>query len=301
MVLVHPQRRADAVRERLPSAAFRALRPRQWLKNVLVLGAPFTAGALGDPDVLVAASVAFVAFALVSSSVYLANDARDVEQDRRHPTKRSRPIACGALPLPYACVMSAVLCAAALAVGFVQSTALFVTLLVYLVLQVSYSFGLKDEAVLDLAIVASGFLLRAVAGGVAAGITLSPWFLMVASFGSLFMVAGKRFSELSGLGPGSSTRACLQHYSESYLRFVWGLAAGLTVITYTLWALEHGEQDEHLWAMLSIAPFVLALLRYAVDVDRGVAGAPEDIALGDRALQVLGVAWLALVGLAVYA
>lgn len=301
MVLLQVPRPDGGTRETVLAAAVRGMRPRQWLKNVLVAGAPFAAGTLFRTEVLAATLATFVAFCLVSSGVYLANDARDVEADRRHPTKRFRPIASGALPLTVAWPLAGALAVAGLLLGFRTDSALGITLLVYLALQAAYSGGLKQEAVVDLAIVASGFLLRAVAGGVASDIVLSQWFLLVASFGSLFMVAGKRYSELHALGSDGETRACLLHYSESYLRFVWALAAAVTVICYSLWALEHAEVGAGPWATLSIAPFVLALLRYAVDVDKGVAGAPEDIVLRDRVLQALGASWLLFLGLAVFA
>ena len=144
----------------------------------------------------------------------------------------------------------------------------------------------------------AGFLLRAVAGGVAAPVPLSEWFLLVAAFGSLFMVAGKRYAELqpgrrraAGRGPWSATRA-------SYLRFVWSLAAAVTVIGYCLWAFEvgRGPRTTAVWAELSVAPFVLAILRYAVDVDGGDAGAPEDIVLRrPRAAWCSASLWLVIV------
>ena len=148
--------------------------------------------------------------------------------------------------------------------------------------------------------VASGFLLRGVAGGAAAGIPLSQWFLLVAAFGALFMVAGKRYSELIVVGDAAATRKTLKEYSASYLRFVWSLSAGVTLTTYSLWAFELRKAHPGFpWETLSIAPFVLALLRYAVDVDRGAAGAPEEIVLRDRVLLALGAIWLTFVVLGV--
>ncbi len=155
---------------------------------------------------------------------------------------------------------------------------------------------------IDLAVVSSGFLLRAVAGGVATAIPLSQWFLLVASFGSLFMVAGKRYSELKSLGVDAGTRKSLERYSQSYLRFVWMLAAGTVLVSYSLWAFEN-RGDAWLgvpWTALSIAPFTLALLQYALEIDAGQAGEPEDIVLGDRILQALGVLWLILIAIAVF-
>ena len=281
------------------SGALRGMRPRQWIKNVLVLAAPLAAGQIQHGHVLGRALLAMLCFCLVSSAVYLVNDVRDVEEDRRHPVKSSRPIASGDLPIPVALVLAAVVAVVGLGVGFLVAWQLGVTLAVYLLVQAAYSMGLKHQPVLDLAVVASGFLLRAIAGGTATGIVLSQWFLLVASFGSLFMVAGKRYSEIRSLGADAGTRRSLEYYSESYLRFVWSLAASATVVFYSLWAFtqpQHGFR----WAAISIAPLTLGVLRYAVDVDRGDAGSPEDIVLGDRVLQAIGVVLVVLVALAVF-
>jgi decaprenyl-phosphate phosphoribosyltransferase len=146
-----------------------------------------------------------------------------------------------------------------------------------------------------------GFLLRAIAGGVAAELPISRWFLIVAGFGSLFMAAGKRFSELERSlrdGETSPTRRSLNGYTPAYLRFVWGLAAAVTVTAYCLWAFEVGlDESSTPWAEWSVLPFVLAILRYAVDIDRGSAEAPEDVVLHDRVLLAVGAAWLVLFGL----
>jgi decaprenyl-phosphate phosphoribosyltransferase len=292
--------RAPGFRGSLAWGLVRALRPRQWVKNVLVLAAPLAAGKVFDLDVLGPSALAFVLFCLASSGVYLVNDAIDVEEDRRHPRKRFRPIAAGIVPRPLAFVLAAVLFAVAL-VGAVLLTRpeLAWVLASYVVIQLAYCLGLKNQPVLDLAVVASGFLLRGIAGGVAAGLLLSQWFLLVAAFGSLFMVAGKRYSELVLVG-GSETRRTLEEYSASYLRFVWSLSAGVACTAYSLWAFEMGESQEGVpWSTLSIAPFVLAILRYAVDIDKGAAGAPEEIVLRDRVLLGLGVVWVLAVGLSV--
>ncbi len=283
-----------------PAAALvRAMRPRQWVKNLLVLAAPLAAGAIGDPGVAAATAVAVLAFCLASSAVYLLNDVVDVEADRRHPVKRNRPIASGLLSARTAVTASVVLALASLGLAAVAGWQLVVLLLVYLGLQVAYTVWLKHMTVVDIALVASGFLLRAVAGGVAAELPISQWFLLVAGFGSLFIVAGKRYSELRLLGNDGATRRSLVMYTESYLRFVWGVATGLTIMSYSLWAFREPEIAGVPWHALSIAPFVLAMLRYAVDVDAGRAGEPEEIIWNDRVLQVLGVAWLLLVGVGV--
>jgi decaprenyl-phosphate phosphoribosyltransferase len=280
----------------------RALRPRQWVKNVLVLAAPLAAGEIFNAEVMGPTAVAFVLFCLSASAVYLVNDTIDVEEDRRHPRKRFRPIAAGIVPRWLAVAMAAVLFSVALvtAVLLTRPELAFV-LASYVVIQLAYCVFLKNQPVIDLAVVASGFLLRGIAGGVAAGLLLSQWFLLVAAFGSLFMVAGKRYSELVLVGDAAATRKTLKEYSASYLRFVWSLSAGVAVTAYSLWAFELGEtQDGIPWSTISIAPFVMAILRYAVDVDKGAAGAPEEIVLRDRVLLCLGVLWVATMAMGVF-
>ena len=279
----------------------KTMRPRQWVKNVLVFAAPFVGGDLLTPGIIPKLLIAFVAFSLAASGIYLVNDANDVTADRAHPTKRFRPIAAGIVAPRLAIGVAVVLLLAALGVSLLASRPLAITLAVYVAVQLSYCFWLKHQAVLDICIVASGFLLRAIAGGAATGIPLSQWFLLVAGFGSLFMVAGKRYSELVVLGDEAATRKSLREYSASYLRFVWSTSAGVTVTVYSLWAFEIGRtQDGVPWSTISIAPFVLGLLRHAVDLDRGTAGAPEEVVLNDKVLLVLGTVWLGIVGLGVF-
>jgi decaprenyl-phosphate phosphoribosyltransferase len=284
----------------LARALLEAVRVPQWPKNVLVVAAPLAAGVLVRPDVLVDTAVALVAFILASSGTYVLNDVGDVDGDRLHPDKRHRPIARGDVPLPLATVLGVVLLVSSVvlpaATGYYPLAACIAT---YTVLTTLYSRWLKHEPVVDLAVVAAGFLLRAMAGGLAAGLELSPWFLTVASFGSLYVVAGKRYSELIGLGEeGPRMRPSLQAYSASYLRFVWTLAAGIAVAAYCLWAFEVSvvADAESLapWLALSVAPFVVGVLRYSLTIDQGGAGAPEDILRSDRGLQCIGLVWLAV-------
>jgi decaprenyl-phosphate phosphoribosyltransferase len=278
------------------------MRPRQWVKNLLVLAAPLAAGRLFEPAIIKGAALAFVAFSLASAAVYLVNDVRDVEEDRQHPTKRFRPIAAGELKPATALTLAVVLGVCGLALGFFVSLPLGITIFVYVALQLLYSAYLKHLPVVDLAMVASAYLLRAIAGGVATGIPLSQWFLLVAAFGSLFMVSGKRYSELKSLGSGAGTRRSLTRYSESYLRFAWMMSAVMVLISYSLWAFENrGAGTLGIpWTAISIAPFTLALLQYALEVDAGTAGEPEEVVLKDRVLQGLGLVWLAVISIAVF-
>ncbi len=291
----------EVKRSALP-AWLRAMRPKQWVKNILVFAAPVAAGALFDPRVLINTVWAFVAFSLISASIYLINDIRDVEADRLHPKKRFRPIAAGELGKGPATVLAAITMAISLAIGFWVAPMLGVTLSVYWVLQVGYSMFLKHQPIIDLAMVAAGFLLRAVAGGVASGIQLSQWFLLVACFGSLYMVAGKRYSEMKELGSEAGTRASLERYSLSYLRFVWAISCSIVIMSYSLWTFENPQNPLWgvPWTTISIVPFTLALLRYAMDIDAGNAGEPEDVVLNDRILQALAVLWLIPLGIGIF-
>ncbi|MBH0120697.1 decaprenyl-phosphate phosphoribosyltransferase [Rhodococcus sp. NPDC003382] len=287
--------------QNLPAGIVKAVRPRQWVKNVLVLAAPLAAGSATELDVLGPVALAFVVFCMAASGIYLVNDAMDVEADRAHPTKRFRPIAAGVVPVNLAFGLATVLLVGSIALSFLANWQLAVVMAVYIGIQLAYCFGLKHQAVLDICIVSSGFLIRAIAGGVAAGIPLSQWFLLIMAFGSLFMAAGKRYAELRLANKtGAKIRKSLEYYTETYLRFVWTLSATAVVICYGLWAFERDMVAESNWFAISMIPFVIAILRYAVDVDGGEAGEPEEIALGDRVLQLLAIVWIVVVGGAVY-
>ncbi len=283
----------------LLTGIIKALRPRQWVKNLLVFAAPLAS--LGGTDtydyrtVMAKVSVAFVVFCMAASSIYLVNDARDVEADRAHPTKQYRPIAAGVLPVGMAYGIAVVLAAASLAISWWVTPHLALVMAVYLVIQLAYCFGLKHQAVLDISILSSGFLIRAIAGGVAGGIPLSQWFLLVMAFGSLFMAAGKRYAELQlAQRTGAKIRKSLENYTSTYLTFVWTLSATAVVVCYGLWAFER-DGTTGSWFVISMVPFTVAILRYAVDVDGGMAGEPEEIALRDRVLQLLALAWIGTV------
>lgn len=293
----------------LADGIIKAMRPKQWVKNVLVLAAPMAAGTdvLFEPRTLLDILVAFVVFCMSASAIYLINDARDVEADRAHPTKRFRPIAAGVLPVGLAYVLAVLLIVAAVVVSYTASSGhgLAIVVSVYIVLQLGYCFGWKHQPVIDIALVSSGFMLRAMAGGVAASILLSQWFLLVAAFGSLFMAAGKRYAELKlSLRSGAKIRKSLESYTPTYLRFVWTLAATAVVLSYALWGFGLAQTVESgvaaVWYQVSMVPFTIAILRYAADVDRGEGGAPDEIALEDRTLQLLALAWLFCVAMAVY-
>jgi decaprenyl-phosphate phosphoribosyltransferase len=279
-----------------------AVRVRHWTKNALVLAPLLPAADRLSTHALLGAVVAFVMFCLISSGIYLVNDVVDVQTDRAHPVKRFRPIAAGAVSTRTALGSAAVLLASGLALAAAHSVELLLVAATYVTLLLAYCLWLKREPVVELGIVASGFLLRALAGAVAASIPLSPWFLLAAGFGSLFVAAGKRYAEAQRAHRGAETvRAVVRAYSRSYLRFVWTTAAALVIATYALWAFQVHDQRDSAWSMASTVPFVLAVLRYAINVDAGHAEEPEDIILHDRMLLALGALWAVLLVLAVFA
>ncbi|MFG2330412.1 decaprenyl-phosphate phosphoribosyltransferase [Streptomyces sp. NPDC048604] len=288
----------------VPAGLLRTARPRQWVKNVLVVAAPAAAGRLASWEAAGRLALVFGLFTAAAAAVYLVNDARDADADRAHPVKRRRPVAAGVVPVPLAYTTGAALgLGSALTAAALCNPMTAALLVTYLVMQLAYCVRLKHVLVVDLAVVASGFLMRAMIGGVALGIPLSRWFLITTGFGALFMVAAKRYSEAVRMaGAQGATRALLTRYTPGYLRFVWQLAAGAAVLGYCLWALESGGVAAGTllpWRQLSMVAFILAVLRYAVFADRGAAGAPEDVVLRDRPLAVIGLVWAAMYAMAV--
>jgi decaprenyl-phosphate phosphoribosyltransferase len=205
------------------------------------------------------------------------------------------------VPVPLAYALAVLLAAVSLVISWFTTPNLALVIAIYIAIQLAYCFGLKHQAVLDICIVSSGFLIRAIAGGVAADIPLSQWFLLVMAFGSLFMAAGKRYAELQlAERTGAKIRKSLESYTSTYLRFVWTLSATTLVVCYGLWAFERDRVTDGSWFAVSMIPFTIAVLRYAVDVDGGMAGEPEEIALRDRVLQLLAVALIGTIGAAVF-
>ncbi|WP_442804611.1 decaprenyl-phosphate phosphoribosyltransferase [Streptomyces luteogriseus] len=300
----HEERPAPSHKGGLLGGLLRTARPRQWVKNVLVVAAPAAAGELFSRHALMQLALVFLLFTACAAAVYLVNDARDADADRAHPVKRHRPVAAGQVPVSVAYAVGGCLgVLAPAAAAWLCGPAVAALLTVYLAMQLAYCISLKHVLVVDLAVVTTGFLMRAMIGGLALGIPLSRWFLITTGFGALFMVSAKRYSEAVQMaGKAGATRALLTEYTTGYLRFVWQLAAGVAVLGYCLWAMEEGGVPHTSvlpWRQLSMVAFILAILRYAVFADRGTAGEPEDVVLRDRALALIGVAWVAMYGLAV--
>lgn len=282
--------RGEPQRMSLPVGLLKAMRPKQWAKNVLVFVAPAAAGVLDSAYYVRLTFQGFVAFCLVSSSTYLLNDVLDVRSDRRHPTKRFRPIASGVVPIPLACVASVVLLAAGVAIAALDGRALVGVVVGYAVLTTAYSFWMKTIPVVDLVILSGGFILRLLGGAYAAGVDVSDWFLIVSLFGSLFIAAAKRQAEKMELGDDAADlRPTLGVYTTEYLGLVRGVAAAAVLMSYCLWAVERADEVGGTpWLQLSIVPFLIAVLRYALLVDRGEGAAPEDVILHDSQMQLMG-------------
>ena len=284
----------------------RTARPKQWAKNVLIFAAPGAAGLLSHGTPLLRTLAAFALFCLVSSGTYFLNDAIDARADRQHPTKRFRPVAAGEISVPMAFTSAAILMAAAIGGGTALRWRLGLVLVIYVAVQLAYSLYLKHQPIFDLASVAAGFVLRAIAGAVAIPVPVSQWFLIVATFGSLLMVTGKRVAEHAELGEGRGAhRVTLDAYSQTFLRTVLAIAAGGAIIGYAEWAFSlqtasiHHKADA-IWYQLSSVPVFLALLRYTFLVEAGHGAKPEELVLADRPLQILGAAWVILFALALY-
>jgi decaprenyl-phosphate phosphoribosyltransferase len=287
------------------AAILKESRPKQWAKNVLVFAAPGAAGVVDNRSSLGRAVVAFVAFCLVSSGTYYWNDILDVEADRNHPKKRFRPIASGAIGLSVARVIGSAMLAAGIALGAATGRwQTVVVLAVYVALTLSYSAIWKHVAVLDLVAVASGFVLRAICGAVATRVVMSTWFVLCIMFGSLFIVTGKRYAELREMGDAAATtRASLEVYTVSYLRMLLSITVGATIVTYCTWAFDKAEISGGSFPFyeLSIVPMVTALLRYLLILEQGHGGAPEEVFGADRQLQLMGLLWIVVFALGVYA
>jgi decaprenyl-phosphate phosphoribosyltransferase len=294
----------DAAQMGVLDGIVRTARPRQWAKNVLVAAAPLAAGVLFHADVWWRVILVFVAFCALSSGGYFVNDALDMARDQLHPTKRLRPIARGVVSRQTAFVTSGALFLLGFGICLGLGWKTLAVAAAYVALTVTYSFVFKHQPVVEMVLVAGAFVLRAAAGGEAARVTLSPWFTVVVSFGALLVVAGKRYAEQRALGVGSvETRKVLAEYPEGFLRFVWALAATITVAGYCLWALlpTHSPVIAAPWPEISIAPFLVAILRYAMLLETGSGEAPEDVFLGDRILQVTGLVWVVVCVTGMYA
>lgn len=279
------------------------MRPRQWPKNGFVFVPLFFDRKLTDPASVLVTLIAFVLLCLMSSAVYLMNDLADIESDRQHPLKRNRPLPSGRLSPTVARIAVVVLAGLSLAVGYIVSWELFLILLGYLILQIAYTFWLKHVVLWDVLVVATGFILRIGAGVAVIEVErFSPWLYVFGGFLALFMALGKRRHELVLLGGEAAThRAILDDYNLDLIDRLLGIVTTSAVVSYSLYTfLAEGLPENHL--MMLTIPFVLyGIFRYLYLIHvRHEGGAPEEILLRDRPLQVTLFLWALVVVLSLY-
>ncbi|RME44042.1 MAG: decaprenyl-phosphate phosphoribosyltransferase [Chloroflexi bacterium] len=275
------------------SALVRAMRPKQWPKNVFVFAALVFDVKLFDLALLSRTIIAAVLFCLISGVVYLINDLVDIEKDRQHPKKRHRPLASGQLSPTTAMVAAAVIIGGGLPLAFLLNTPFGVVLTGYLALQVAYSFVLKNLVIIDVLSVAAGFVLRAVGGAVAIGVTISPWLYVCTTLGALFIGFSRRRHELVLLeGEAASHRASLTEYSPYLLDHMIAVVASTTVIAYSLYTFL-GEKVPANHAMMLTIPFVLyGIFRYLYLIHiQNEGGSPEELFLKDVPLLLNILLW----------
>lgn len=288
----------------LLKSVIKEARPKQWLKNILVFAAPGAAGVLIMPGKFLLALMAFFIFSMAASGTYFLNDLLDIKADQHHPTKSKRPIASGQIPLSLGWFIGSILLLGSIVASLFVGNFVFSSILVlYVAITVAYSFWLKHHAIIDLAAVSSGFILRAIAGGIITHVYLSDWFLIVVSFVALFIVTVKRSAEHLELGDQRHHhRKALGEYSLEYLRYIRSVSSAVVVAGYCLWAFEKSSVSGTgaVFFELSIIPFVMSLFRYALLADAGLGTSPEDIITKDLPLQILGLIWITIFGLGVY-
>lgn len=287
-------------REAPARALLRLSRPQQWHKAAMLFAAPAAAGALESPLVVLRAAVAAIGFILLAVAIYAFNDIRDAPDDRRHPRKRLRPVASGALSPGLAAAFGVVAALLGLAITSSLGSATVGLAIAYLIAQVLYVLGLKHVAVVDLIVVALGFVLRAAAGGTATGLPVSHWFLLVSLFGAMFLVTGKRKAEHASVGNAVS-RPVLAAYPTSWLDQVMTVALLGTALSYGMWAFQYLGHDVYRELLaISFLPFFTGLLRYALLVSTGRGEQPEHELFRDHVLLVAGVTWAVLVAVGLY-
>ncbi|MGQ9738976.1 MAG: decaprenyl-phosphate phosphoribosyltransferase [Armatimonadota bacterium] len=273
-----------------------AMRPRQWSKNLLLFAGLLFAEKLGDLARVWLNILAFISFCLIAGAVYIYNDLQDVEQDRLHPQKRLRPIASGALPVPVAVWFMVGAALAGLSLAFWIRPMFGWLAVLYVVLSLGYSLGGKQVVILDVFLIASGFVLRALAGAVAIDVSISGWLLACTTLLSLFLGFCKRRHELTVLGEEAPNhRVTLGEYSVGLLDQFIAIVSSATIITYALYTIQSATAAQHEGLKYTIPIVMYGIFRYLYLVHRkDLGGAPEQVLLEDRWIQATIVVWIAL-------
>jgi len=289
---------------------FRSMRYRGWTKNLLVFGALFfVPGAIAVPMAFGRAILAFIAFSLLASGMYVINDIADIDRDRLHPEKKNRPIASGKIPIPVAVFWAAFLVIMGLGIAawldrtpfevphFVRNmhlnNSVFLTLVSYLVLTVFYNLGLKRVPILDVLIIATGFVLRAVAGAAVLNVEISQWLLLCTLLLSVYLALAKRRGEILQLGTNASDhRENLAEYSIPLIDQLLAITAATNIISYSLYTFL-ADSSRGTYLMATIPMVIFGVFRYqALVTIKGEGANPDEILLKDRAIQIDILIWL---------
>jgi len=279
----------------LPVALFKALRPKQWVKNaVLLAGIVFTLDQSHPPGDWLRVLGAVAIFCMLSSAIYLVNDICDVEQDRLHPKKRFRPLAAGYISLTAAWSLAALLAVAGLSGAAALGGWFVVTAIAYVLLTVSYSFWLKHAVLMDVMALAGCYVVRAVAGAVVIGVEISPWLLVCTTLGALLVGLAKRRAELMTLENAASHRRILQEYTVQMLDQMISPITGATLMAYMLYTFfsKTAERLSWPWLMLTIPFVVYGIFRFFYLMHRhGKGGDPSVELVEDRNLMICALLW----------
>ena len=269
---------------------FISMRPRQWVKNLVLFAALFFVKAFTDSEKVLLATEAFVLFCLASSAVYLFNDIVDLPKDREHPFKKLRPLAAGKINSLTATVAAVLSGAASILGGFYLNWWFGVTVVGYILLNIAYSLLLKKLIILDVFTIAIGFVIRVVAGAVAISVPFSSWLILCTFFLTLFLAINKRKSELV-FNAASGNRSVLENYSPAFLDQMSMVALSATIISYTFYTFS----SEHSKLLMLTVPIVLyGLFKYLfiVNESRGADDGPSDVFLREPSLQLTVLIWL---------
>lgn len=269
-------------------ALLEALRPKQWVKNILLLIGLAFALRLGDPIAVSRAAAAFVVFCALASAGYLFNDLADVEQDRQHPRKRQRPLASGRVSPAQSIALGLALLVGALAIAFALGPRFTIVVLGYIALTIAYNGWLKHIVLLDAFALASFYLIRAVAGAVAIDVPISPWLYLCIGLGALFLGLAKRRHELLLLGPeAASHRRILREYTPGLAEQLITIVTASLIMAYSLYTFSAENLPKNQSMMLTIPIVVYGVLRYLYLMHRREAGgSPEETLLRDLPLLI---------------
>lgn len=291
-----------AVAGRQASAWLRAVRPTQWIKNGVVYAGLVFGGKLLDPVALAQATLAFIVFCIVSSGFYLINDVVDRQADLRHPLKRLRPIAAGEIATRRALAAGTFLVAAALLCSLALGLPFFFATLAYALLMVGYNLQLKRVVILDVFVIAAGFVIRAAAGALAVGVTISPWLLICTMLLALLIAFGKRRHEFLSLPEARDHRRNLEHYTPALLDQCVAITAMGTLLAYGLYTFDAESVPRDHRLMITIPLVAYGIFRYLFLLyRRGDGGAPEAMLITDRPLLLSLGAWALMIGILFYA